>query len=143
MKKDENTLMVLPLNTDKIIAAIEQLIGKPENTEYKISQDAICEDMAVLDNECCYGYLENRVFNGAVMPVYDIGVRIVTITPEGKSFPMSNSFYFTQSLSQLKELFCKEPVSLKEFMGQRYDYNPRIKANMRNFLEDINTLINQ
>ena len=140
--KNENEIMVLPLNNEKILFALKAIIEQGENREFKIDTGALCNSAMVVDADCCYCFLENRVVLGKVQLVYDVPVRIVTIKEGGRSFPMSVSFYFPITLDDL-QYYTDAQQTLKEFMGSRHDYNPRIKNNMREFLQDANETLNQ
>lgn len=139
--KNENEIMVLPLNKDKIILAIEAILPKEDNQRYDIPTGALCNTVMVVDMECCYCFLENRLVDGGISPVYDIPVRIITKTSSGSSIPMSPSFYMSVSIAKLIIDFTDAPISLKEFMGSRYSYNPRIERNMQEFLTDANVTL--
>lgn len=140
--KNENEIMVLPLNSEKILLLLKAIIKQEENQEFKIDTGALCNNAMVVDSDCCYNILEKRVVLGKIQDVYDVPVRVIKITETGRSYPMFVSFYLPITLEDLP-LYTDAPISLKEFMGSRHDYNPRIKANMKDFLEDANATLIQ
>lgn len=140
MKKDENTFMVKPVDKEKILKKIST-IPKQENEEFVIDVGALVGCIVIVDENCIYSFLEPRFINGNPQMVYDVPVRIKTRIEDGWSFPVAISFYYPITLEELCE-YLKPDISLKEYMGSRYDYNPRIKINMRDFLDDMNETLN-
>ena len=140
--KNENEIMVLPLNKEKILSDLKLMVRLNENQELKIDTGALCNNLMVVDSECCYQVMEKRLVLGKVQLVYDVPVRVIKITETGRSIPMTVSFYFPITLDDLQN-YTETPISLKEFMGSRYNYNPRISANMKDFLEDANATLIQ
>ena len=53
-------------------------------------------------------------------------------------FPMYPKFHMTIDFDDVKKCFTGEEKELWEFMGGRYEYNPRIHTNMRGLVKLVN-----
>lgn len=152
IKYTEDTLMVQPLDTEKILAYVSTFLpALPEDTKYRtncadafILKHAIC-----LDADCCWGILsEDATFHDGIMQgtaICAIGTSREYIQEEnGLKGWCNKSNLFRIPLGIITQVpnLVKDPISLREFMGRRYDYNPRIKTNMRTFLRDVSTIEN-
>lgn len=131
-------LMVFPLDKDAIIKHISVFVPPKNNQEYYIETVALFRDEIIVDTECCYYILEKKHVDYFVDFVHDIPVRIKTKTKSGHSMSMTTDFYFPINVDYLKSTFCMPQTSLKDFMGTRYGYNPRIEKNTREFIRDMN-----
>lgn len=135
--KKEETFMVQPIDNVKALAWITEKIAPQDNHKFSISIGAIVGNNVEVDDECCYNFMPKKFINGKIQHVLEVGVRIITIMSETqRSIPTSASFYIDIPEEDYSNMFT-EQKSLKEHMGRRYDYNPRIKANMLEFIEDI------
>lgn len=132
----EKTLMVTTFDEEKVKQLIEKSVTKKKNQTFIISLGGLVGKNVITNDECCYSFLQNMFHNGKVQLVYEIPVRIKTKTKDGYTHSMIPNFYFPIGEDMLKD-FVTGKQDLKTFMGSRYDYNPRIIKNMREFLKDI------
>lgn len=140
----ENT-MVKPLNHETLIIFLSKYFTLKEGEEFILDNDSLffntCKVM-LIDSECCSGYLEKE-FNKSTKSIewcLKIGIRRSKISNDGTtSYPMSFECYFPIFQTDLIEnnLLLSE-VPLKDFMGRRYNYNPRIQQNTYRVLKAIN-----
>lgn len=138
MKKiTEEMLKVTPIDYEKLGKYLEEIYKPKPNEKYSTENCALVCENVMTDNECCYWFIEKKAHNGKIQFVYSAPVRVITTTDEGSFHPMTPSFYVDISTEELTP-YMKDKVSLKEYMGRRYNYNPRIEKNMRDFLKEIN-----
>lgn len=138
MKKiTEHMLKVTPIDHEKLAKYLEEIYRPEPNQRYTTEYCALVCENVMTDNECCYWFIEKKAHNGKLQFVYSAPVRVITKTDEGESFPMTPSFYVDISTEDLKP-YMKDKCTLREYMARRYNYNPRISANMRDFLKEIN-----
>lgn len=134
------TLTVIPLNEEKLLQRIRAEVKMEDPLEsLHIRTSAIAAENIFVNKDCCYGFMEKRYQSGKIQFVYDVPVRVRKKTPDGEVCPMCPSFYFPIGIEELRNYYLAT-VSLKDYMGQRFDYNPRIKTNMNNFLNDEDLL---
>lgn len=135
------TLMVLPINMKKFSADISESLQKDEKNKGKkfeirgsLAFIADGKDTIMLDDECCFYDEKDAVFpfevHKAKEPVKEEG---------GKTTYTISIFPAYEIEVSRKELlaFCDKPVTLKEFMGSRFRYNPRIMGNEKNFFKKV------
>lgn len=134
----EHLLKVIPIDHQKLAKHIEGIYRPEVNQVYSTEYCALVFANVMTDNECCYWFVEKKAHNCVIQFVYSVPIRVITKTDEGTFHPMTPSFYIDMSIEDLKP-FTKEEVTLREFMDRRYNYNPRIEKNMREFLKAINT----
>jgi len=141
-KKDETALFVRPLNREKVLELISKSITLQEDEDINVyAFDALYDDNVIIDSDCCYGILNKVWLNNQIQYAFNVRAEIRTIskTPEGlRRWTTKETFLFPIGVTQELNICFGNPVSLKDFMGSRYNYNPRIKTNMRNFIEDAN-----
>ncbi len=131
-------LKVRPINREELYKHLATLMDIPENISYDTRAYAIVEDCNILtDTECVYNILENSIFDRKMQLAVEIPFHKITISPEGRSHGMFPEFHLQFGIEQI-EKFLEEPVSLKEFMDSRFNYNPRIQKNTYNMLVEIN-----
>lgn len=148
-KLTEDTLMVRPIDPNKVLAFIIPLLPKlPKDTTYTANAcgyDAMTMDNLIcVDSDCCYAFLsDNEMFhegkNQGIICV-SIGTSKEYIQ-EGNGLKgwhnKSNAYNIPIGAETQLPALLKEPVTLKEHMGRRYNYNPRIMKNMREFLNKM------
>ncbi len=132
----EEQLMVKPINKEKLEKYLTKTFPVKKNQRCRTELSALVCENVMTDNECCYWYLEKKFHDGKIQFVYTAPVGLVTKTKTGESFSLTPSFYHDMSLDELKPYIQKE-VSLKEFMTGRFNYNPRITSNQRNFMKNV------
>ncbi len=139
MNYTPETLMVRPIDHDKLIAHFTAFIKLKKNQVIRTSKDAITHDNVVVDNECCYSVLDKFFTCYGFNLDYAIQLPIFIDTKKkgGTSISFTPAFYINFHVKELKT-FLKKPVTLKEFMIGRFNYNPIITANTREFMEFIN-----
>lgn len=137
MKKTADTLMVSPINDQKLLAYVSMFYTPDApNKEIRVPKlEAVYDDNVIIDHDSCYEIVPNKLFEGKVQPVWEYPIKIIEKKEGGYSIPIIPTFYFSISIEKLKEL-CDVDKSLKEFI--RFDYNPRITQNTREFLEAVN-----
>jgi hypothetical protein len=143
MKLTETEIMIKPVDTKKMAAHIRMILNdNSTETKYDIDKCGLVENLPVLtDDECCYTIIEKKLNNGKVAPLPEFPVTISHKTKGGWSIPMQASFYFTISADDLENDFLMSEISLKDFMGSRYKYNPRIEANTREMIAHLQSAI--
>ncbi len=138
--KNEDTLMVKPINKEKLIELIKEdfkgVKFLKRKQEFTVYPGALVGSNCEVDSDCCYYVAEKGFLNKKVQPIFSFTVGIKTNTGPGAYSLQSNAFVYYVPQELIKHLLDKE-VSLKEFMGSRYNYNPRIIKNMRDFINDI------
>lgn len=143
MKTSEN-LMVFPINRESIQNKILELNpNTPSNVKYELMgrEAIVCDLNLIVDNECCYSILSKKLLNNNIEYTYSFPVHIKKETDTGYSISMFPSFEVEFTLTELLTGYILPQLSLKEFMASRYEYNPRIKHNTRDFLEFINSTL--
>ena len=140
-------IMVEPINREKLTKFLNDNVGKNENQEFIIDKDSIFihnDKSLLIDNECCAGELEktfdrlSKKFEWKV----SLGIRKYTETEAGRSTPMCYEGYIDFSESELRrEGLLHEKQTLKDFMGGRFGYNPRIENNTRQIEEIITEIL--
>lgn len=144
IKKTPDTILVKPFNKEKLKKHFSKFITLEVNEDFIINQEAIFLGKScnlLIDNECCAEYLENKINISTKKNelVATLGIRKSRKTDTGKSFDMFYSTYIDVYQSEFSNLTDDE-LSLKEFMGRRYDYNPRISKNTRGIVNLINEI---
>ncbi|MCD6012899.1 MAG: hypothetical protein K0Q79_2761 [Flavipsychrobacter sp.] len=127
--------MVAPISEEKLIALITEAVPPKEGVTYRTSADGLVANV-IVDSECCYGIMSKVFIDGKVQYATQFGV----CERKDNSMSLAPSFYFPISLEALQAISLPE-ISLKEFMGSRYDYNSRVRGNMKEFLEDVGSQI--
>lgn len=135
--------MVRPINEELLQNDIRELmkdtIGPNESLHIRCGALAVTS-VVISNKDCIYYFMEKRALKDGIYYGYDyicdIPVRTRVKTKDGEACPMLPTYYFPVSKSLLEEKYLLPAISLKEFMGERYDYNPRIKGNMRKLLND-------
>lgn len=157
-KLNEETLTVLPVNTEKIIKELTGNMKKNDPPLISDKETLILNKCAILqlpggfillDNECCYQLSETRLSSDKMEPEFkewvNLSFGIKTITgDDGKGCVTASyipsAFNYTLDCKTLLE-YCSEAISLREFMGSRYKYNPRIITNMKELIQTANNVI--
>lgn len=136
MKTSENT-MVVPYNFTKIKNEISKLINVDPG-QIILDHGARYQKNVIVDAECCYWFIEKHLIDNKVQLVMNVPVRIKKPgdTPGSFHIPMMTEFYYPIKEDDMAN-YELEPITLREHMGQRYNYNPRITKNMREFLADV------
>jgi hypothetical protein len=137
---NEETIIVHPIDEAKLSAYIEQLVWKRDDIAIVAKCPAILDESNVLVNsDCVYNILEKQFFDNQIQHVALIEVREKKLTPEGWTYPLFTSYHFSIGLEKLKSDFGLPCTSLKEYMGSRYNYNPRVSKNMKDLIATINS----
>ena len=143
---NENEIYIQTINTvllrDKILCAHKFKL-KP-NQGLRVDPDGILLNKArqpepvFVDQDCCYGFMNKHLYhNNKVQYTFFIPVFLDFKKPSGlmKMRTMPN-FYIPLGAEDFQALK-GEILTLREFMGSRYKYNPRVDKNMREFLNDV------
>lgn len=143
-KVTEETLKVFVLNVDVIVQKVKILLPEgflqPGQT-LTTDLDAVIQvkgGYILVDTDCCYKFSDTKLFNGTGFEeTFDVPFRVKSIN----SYPMFPSFLVTiPGKRMIESLSLDKPVSLREFMGKRYNYNPRIISNMKGLLAEVNVI---
>ena len=145
MNLNAETIQVVPFNQEKLSQHFSKFIQLGENQSFIIDKDSVFiseKDSLLIDSECCAGHLDKKVNPETknIEWVATLGVRRSTKTEEGESFPMSYECYLDVYESEFPAL-TDDHTSLSEFMGGRYNYNPRIVSNTREIVKLINEIV--
>ncbi len=141
-KLPEDKIIVKPIDSEKIIHLIKQILPNKKNQKYRIQNYAILKEPVAADenclcnNECIYFLIDNKLHNGSVKLVYCVEVYINEKTKTGERYGMLPAFLFDIPLEEIKTMLLPE-CSLREYMQGRYNYNPRIIKNMKEFIQQI------
>lgn len=131
-------IVVTLLDIEAIKKELNKQLPPPAGTEYIIDTVALFDDNVLISPDAVYYYMCPRVHNGKVVNMWDVGVRNKQKTAQGANYSLIEAFYFTITPEQLPKYY-KDVVNLKTFMGSRYDYNPRITKNTKEFLQAVET----
>jgi hypothetical protein len=140
-------VIVFPINMEKLIKFItEEFMQNIYNgliregymdVEFVIHKQALLKQFNIMtDNECCY---QSSI---SIEPKFQFAVTHKGLKPDDENSKMINYHSISPvghiQLSR-KELnrFLMPEISLKEFMGSRFEYNPRISRNTINLLKQI------
>lgn len=143
MKKyNEETLMVNPFNKENFKKYLLKYFKIENNQDFIIDSEAIIFNETTkinLDTDCCHSFLKKGLNkqNSKNEYYFEFGIRLKTEkegTTSYQMFPLSVLQIFESEWKKFN-LLDKE-ISLKEFMGSRYKYNPRIERNTRLLLEN-------
>jgi len=134
VKITADTVMVSPINEEKALALVKLFVKEKRGQSFSTYSGALLDENVITDRECCYCFLDKHYMNGKIQIVYNIPIRIEKRTKKGRTIPLDPSFYFTIDSATFKTILDKE-VSLREYMGSRFNYNPRIVANTSDFLK--------
>lgn len=149
IKLDVETILVEPINKERLAKYFEKYIPKNSNQSFIIDTDSIfihAYKSFLIDFECCAGNLERKFNKSTKMSEWtvNLGVRKSTKTNEGESYQMYYESYVEFFESELRENnLLDEPISLKEFMVGRFNYNPRIIRNTAIMVKEINKVLKE
>lgn len=148
-KLNAETILVEPINKEKLAAYFEKFIPKDDNQSFIIDTDSVFihpYKSFLIDNDCCAGNLD-RKFNRNTKSTewtVNLGIRKSTKTEGGESYPMYNESYFEIYESELRENGLLDPaIPLKDFMLGRFNYNPRIERNTAIMIKEINKVLKE
>lgn len=141
-KYNEETLMVKPFNKENFKKYLLKYFKIENNQDFIIDSEAIIFNETAkinLDTDCCHSFLKKGLNKQNYKNEYyfEFGIRLKTEkegTTSYQMFPLSVLQIFESEWEKFN-LLDKE-ISLKEFMGSRYKYNPRIESNTRLLLEN-------
>lgn len=142
-KHTAETLMVQPINTDKLKQYLSSFYILEENQDLSIYSKAIVknkEKVISINKDCCGFFLEKRWDNNVNKTDFFLDIEMQIQTKNGSITQFSQMDHaHSISLTTLIEQEILDPeCPLKEFMGSRYNYNPRIAKNTRLILAEIN-----
>lgn len=144
MKYTVENVKVCPIDQKKLAEYFSKFFKLAENEEFIIDKDSLLLNTSrpmLIDNECCSGYLEIE-FNKETLKkelCVKIGIRRSKKTDTGVSYPIEFECYlpiFESDWIQ-NDLLLPE-IPLKDFMGSRFNYNPRIESNTYRVVKAIN-----
>lgn len=143
------TLIVEPINEGKLSKYLEKFIRIDNNQTLMVEKESFFFhpwQSFLIDDDCCAGKLE-KIYNRETKSTEwktSFAIRKSTKTENGESFPMYVNEYFDIPETELRDNnLLDNPISLKEFMGRRFGYNPRIETNTRIILKEIQQSIEE
>lgn len=145
MKKyNEETLMVNPFNKENFKKYLLKYFKIENNQDFIIDSEAIIFNETAkinLDTDCCHSFLKKGLNkqNSKNEYYFEFGIGLKTEKEGTTSYQMSPIAVLQIFESEWEKfnLLDKE-ISLKEFMGSRYNYNPRIQRNTTLLLKSVN-----
>jgi hypothetical protein len=102
------------------------VVGLKEGTGIATGMEAVHEILTPIDGELQY----ELELHSETEEVNDEGVNVT-------SFSMSPRFSDVRPIADLIEKYGKNEVTVPEFMGSRFNYNPRIRSNTIILTESI------
>lgn len=148
-KQTADTVMVRTFNKAKLLKLLARYM---DDSVLKPGQYFVVRDEAMLVDEdnnltltpdCVYSFTMPAAYSESgsktkVKNIYQLPVYINTKTENGTNISIMPSFYYFIDAELLALAYCDKPVTLREFIGNRYNYNPRISKNMNELLKQIN-----
>lgn len=145
---NENSLMVYPINKIALKDYLKKHIDLKENQDLTIDTEAIIfkeYSKIHLNDECVYRIMERGINkeSGKSESFITIGIRRQTKNADGSiTFSVRFESYIHIFKSEWKQYnLLEKKISLKEFMGSRFNYNFRIIDNTIRMISHINSLI--
>lgn len=135
MLRAEDVVVTL-LDIEAIKAELNKQLPPPVDIEYIIDDVALYDENVLISPDAVYYFMCPRVNNGKIENMWDVWVRLKKKVHGGTSNSLMAEFYFTITPKMMPK-FYKDVVNLKTFMGGRFNYNPRITRNTRDFLDAI------
>lgn len=130
----EDNIMVYQIDKDKLLMVINNVKNQRKNITYKPQSMDIgvvkTPSLSIIDTECC-----GMDWDGSP---YDLYVYKHTKVKDGITFETIPSVIVQFTKEEFLSLLKPEPVSLRTFMGDRYDYNRRIAGNMFEWINHWN-----
>lgn len=147
--------MVRPLNEPKLQELLARYmapgtLGQFDSYAIDCPSIFIDEDMnTVINDESVYYFTSQMAISEAGSPAkfknyFELSVRIKIRKPNNDGsfycqYPSGPTFYFPIPMDMLLLAYCFPAISLRGFMGSRFNYNPRIEKNVKEFLKFINS----
>jgi len=138
IKWTEDNIKVYPIDTDAIVAEVNKacpLAGEAGGKRYYFHRGKmgviLSPKLAYIDDECCGTDIEEDTIVLQWYEKEDISKQEWTVCP----IPTLESHF---TLKELETFLCN-PIRLKTFMGERYNYNRRIDSNLYNWLSHFNS----
>lgn len=110
--------------------------GEKANVEIRVGNGIIFDGLEkapiLIDNECCgiKSESKNLFSNGTISTMQVVeGVGIFKKVDGG--FTMYPTYYADIDYADIESCFTGEEKEIWDFMGTRYEYNPRISSNLR------------
>lgn len=148
-KQTADTVMVRPFNKVKLLTYLARYVDKEvlKANQYFVLRDEgmlVDEDNnLVLTPDSVYSFTLPACLPAAGSPApvknyYQLPVYVHTKTKTGTIHKIVPTFYYFIDADLLALGYCLKPVTLREFMGSRFNYNPRISKNTQELLKQIN-----
>lgn len=141
MYKTPENIKVRPLDHAKVLKRIYLHIPEKKNIQYNICDFAILMLTNVaMNHDCVYEILSRRLNEktGKTTIYFDIPIQKSYKTRKGWKKKITPDFYLSLPVREIELKLCKKPITMLEYMGDRYNYNPRITENMKALLSDLN-----
>lgn len=153
---DENSIVVHPINTEKLRALLTRLLKDQIPTHNIITaSDGIIElkemdGFLLINTDCCYQesdtQLHKRTGKWDISEYFRISNALENIEVDEKNVTHKKTlkrFTFTMHCQELIKNYCHPTLTLKQYMGRRFNYNPRVTTNMRELIKAINDCYNE
>jgi hypothetical protein len=138
MKKTADTIMVQPINKTKLLAHLLNFITPGPGEIINTENGAIYDDNVIVDTDCCWFFVPQKLYEGKIQLTHDVPVYVEIETSTGRRIPAQPNYYINVTMDKIKELCEPEIISLRDYMGGRYNYNPRITTNIKSFCDCVN-----
>lgn len=144
--------MVYPLNEAEVIKHVGNMLKMPKAFpgEYlEVSRGAIVivkGGYLLISPDCCYQVSDTEAVGSVITETLKMAFKKGFREPTGPGAFANHPrgrFSSTFPAENIVKYFCMDPLPLKDFMGGRYNYNPRIIKNMRDVIAIINDLNNR
>lgn len=129
-------IMVIPLDEEKLLRSfVKQCKGNKDMPKIMVKTHEVRGKIALIQNTECITDTE-----AVHVPDGDMSVGVYRrdeVDPENpnhKKFYPFTSIYLDISAKHFED-FGKKPITLREFMGTRFDYNGRMKSNLEILME--------
>ena len=146
MKKyTADNLMVKPINQKNLNKFLKKFIKLEKNQEFSLIPEALIlhENIKIIcDTDACGNYINSQINKTTKISEFyiEINIGVKTHTSETSyTYRSSHSVIqiFESELEKYKIL--DSEISLKDFMGSRYNYNPRISSNTKILIDAVNS----
>lgn len=137
MKAEE--IKVLPVDMDKLNNYVNSMVEKiPEGKCYEtLDRLAFVAGKAMyIDADCVITYLEPYLVEGKTTGNLDLPFYEKSLDESKMSLNLIPSFRVNIPSSIMGD-YVTEAITLKEFMGNNFNYNPRYKKNIENLLKEF------
>lgn len=153
-----DNLVVYCLDAEKLVKKISKIYPSTLGANKCIASNANCEGIIMvpggyinINTDACYKYSDTQLRTKGNN--VDVIERIAVYFSINERTATDGGGYYTNTVARFSMLFdCADLIknyclpaskSLREFMGSRYNYNPRISKNVAGFISEISQLVKE